>query len=117
MTTGSFGSVTTAVVCAASSFGMTITDPASFISKLDVAFLDAYKGGSQASRLALTYVEPNLKSSKNFRSSQSGVVSLPGSAKKEIENPKELGLIKSKVVTLGDLIDTDAVRMTHSCRR
>jgi hypothetical protein len=62
---GSFGNVTSAIVCAASSFSMSVIDPAPFLKDLDVAFFWKYKNAPALTSYSPTpvkYVEPHVGS-------------------------------------------------------
>ncbi|KAI1610291.1 aconitase family protein [Exophiala viscosa] len=105
---GAFGHVTTAIVCAASSFSLTITSPAEFLRDIDLDFFRRYSPLAGMSYAPIEYVEPDL-TSKPGRSIESTTA-----ADTRIELGKEgpqkmLDKISSKVVTLGDFIDTDAL--------
>jgi len=106
MGTGAIRHITAAIVVAASSFSMTVTDPAPFLAEMDVEFYQRYKNVSETMLKPVIFVEPN-------------VGPLVPSAQREfgkIAEPQEelipLGKISSKIVVLGDFIDTDAVRPT-----
>ncbi|KAB8360661.1 hypothetical protein FH972_024399 [Carpinus fangiana] len=105
---GSIGHVTSAIVCAASAFSMSITDTAPFLKELDEDFLRRYKSIRDTATQPVQYVEPkpNLHSEiKSLRSeaSQTFTPTVPASGEHTTD------LIESKVVTLGDFIDTDAL--------
>lgn len=97
---GAFGHVTSAVVCAASAFDLTITNPAELIKEIDFEFFHNYQKRS-ADLLLVTYVEPGLgKQEASTSSPYNGA---------EVPDAKPIESITSKVVTLGDNIDTDAM--------
>ena len=88
---------------------MTITNPTSFLEELEEDFFRKYKGVTGTSLAQVSYVEP--KSSVDVpgssRSSEASVV-LPLAEEEPVEELAE-DVIKSKIVTLGDFIDTDAL--------
>jgi aconitase B len=103
---GAFGHVTAAIVCAASAFSMTITDPAELMRDIDTAFFESYRQTSDQISASVEYVEPDLTSIP-AKGREDG----PPIEKLNVaDEPQQgLGKITSKIVTLGDLIDTDAV--------
>ncbi|KAF7196888.1 putative aconitate hydratase [Pseudocercospora fuligena] len=105
---GSFGHLSSAVVCAASAFTMTITDPAPFLAELDQAFLVKYKGFDGGELAALDYCEPTP-----FQDSiEAHEATDPPANTVEAQRPdvsRSAPSINSKVITLGDFIDTDAL--------
>ena len=106
---GSIGHVTSAVVCAASAFSMTVTSPQELLRDIDEHFLEAYRGEVDTSTPFEDYVEPDLVPScpKSVMGGAKGshpVEAARGPA------PERLGLIQSRVARLGDFVDTDAVR-------
>jgi hypothetical protein len=105
---GSFGNITSAIVCAASSFSMSVTDPTEFLKEMDLGFFRNYKNAPALTSHSLTavkYVEPHVGSqaplNKRFTA--------PHENEAFEEPSSNLGKIKSKVVVLEDFIDTDAV--------
>jgi len=103
MGTGAIGHITAAIVVAASSFSMSVTDPAPYLAEMGVEFYQRYKNISEKALKPVMFVELH-------------VGPLAPSVKKEvgrISEPQDeltpLGKINSKVVVLGDFIDTDAV--------
>lgn len=112
---GAIGSVTSAIVCAASSFDMSVTDPAAFLSDLDLDFWRSYRGEDDKNQVydKVDYVEPDLEAAaKDIRPSE------PQSSQKRSVGDAvvpELESVTSKVVTLGDFIDTDAVSSPLLC--
>jgi hypothetical protein len=103
MGTGAIGHITAAIVVAALSFSMMVTDPGSFLAEMDVEFYQRYKNSFEEALKPVTFVEPH-------------VGTLAPSVKKDIGKSSEpmeeltpLGKIRSKTVVLGDFIDTDAV--------
>src|SRR5262249_3438943 len=59
---GAFGHVTSAIVCAASSFSMSITSPAEFLKDLGLEFFKRYRPLPDKSLEPIDYVEPDLTS-------------------------------------------------------
>ena len=99
---GAIGSITSAVVCAASSFEMVVTDPAPLLQEMDREFFDLYKNPPMAEVLAVKYMEPHVGLQPR---------ATPKTQRLEEEKTSgSTGPIQSKVVVLGDFIDTDAVR-------
>lgn len=111
MGNGSFGHLSSAVVCAASSFSMTVTDPAPLLDKLDYGFYDAYRGFSPSRSRSvprcIEYMEPNLE--RHVHQSGASTLSSAYSLPAGVTEKKSLGVVRSKVITLGDFIDTDAL--------
>lgn len=103
MGAGAFGHVTTAMVCAASSFSMQVTDPRSLIPDMDVEFFKKYRGDPQASLKSVTFMEPGLRQASNAAGKQQS------RSEGSLDHSQELETITSKIVTLGDFIDTDAL--------
>ncbi|KAH8901821.1 aconitase iron-sulfur domain-containing protein [Coniochaeta sp. PMI_546] len=109
---GAIGSITSAVTVAASSFDMTITDPASFLDDIDMARLKDILGGNDVQlKATVRYVEPASQvasvMSDEFNNAtptqlQNGTRALPNPAARSRK-------ISGKVHTLGDFIDTDAL--------
>jgi homoaconitate hydratase len=103
MGTSAIGHITAAIVVAASSFSMNVTDPAPYLAEMDVEFYQRNKHISGTVLKPVMFAEPH-------------VGPLVPSVKKEVgrisESQEELtplGKINSKIVALGDFIDTDAV--------
>ncbi|KIW24169.1 uncharacterized protein PV07_09899 [Cladophialophora immunda] len=113
---GAFGHVTSAMVCAASSFSMSITSPADFLSELDMDFFKRYRPLPEVDMVPIEYVEPDLSSSSAgpTNSSSATTTTLPLLPDAEDQPPRKLDKITSKVVTLGDFIDTDALAPGHT---
>lgn len=109
-TIGAFGHVTSAVVCAASSFSMSITDPTSLLEELDVEFFRMYKDPPTTHSSIFKYVEPQVGLPVVVRPPE--VTQIVDDMKSE--GPLTSGKIESKIVVLEDFIDTDAVR--NLCR-
>lgn len=103
---GAIGSITAATVVAASSFSMTIADPASFLADLDMDFFQRYRNISETAVKPVTYVEPHVGPLPSPSSQHEGLEKVSSKPREEFE---PLGKITSKIVVLGDFIDTDAV--------
>lgn len=110
---GSFANLASATTVAASSFSMTIADPSPLLKRIDVAVWAEYKKLTNAQRrggkpggeeLAMPkYLEPAYE-----HAVARNVVVAHGNA--ALSNPSQARQpIRSRVVTLGDFIDTDAV--------
>ncbi|KIX06230.1 uncharacterized protein Z518_04205 [Rhinocladiella mackenziei CBS 650.93] len=104
---GAFGDVTSAIVCAASSFSMTITSPTEFLKELDVEFFRRYRPLPDMNLPPIDYVEPDLATSPT--QGQKGGVSITNMGDTNGQAARSLDKISSKIVTLGDFIDTDAL--------
>jgi homoaconitase/3-isopropylmalate dehydratase large subunit len=114
---GSIGHVTSAIVCAASAFSMTVTSPLEFLKEIDESFLESYKTMRRGNSEPVTYVQPDLSSAEaqlEPTSSSASSAPLAKSTPSETVAPEGLRLIESKVVRLGDFIDTDAVSTSVS---
>ncbi|KIV79205.1 hypothetical protein PV11_06776 [Exophiala sideris] len=105
---GAFGHVTTAIVCAASSFSLTITSPAEFLKNIDLEFFNRYSPLTGMSYTPIEYVEPDLPS-KPGRVVELATATVADISIGKEQPQKKLEKISSKVVTLGDFIDTDAL--------
>ncbi|KAJ5131574.1 uncharacterized protein N7515_007613 [Penicillium bovifimosum] len=108
---GSLGHLSSAVVCAASSFCMSVTDPRPFMQDLDYEFLQIYKDRSSNALLSdVSYMEPTFPI---LHKSKQSVASLMGHELKDPapeDTPRPaLPVINSKIVRLGGFIDTDAL--------
>lgn len=104
MGTGVIGHITSAAVVAASSFSMTVTDPAPFLTQIDMEAYQRHKVVPKESFIPAIYMEPHV-----------GPLELHGNPERRNipaldEEAKPIERIQSKVVVLGDFIDTDAVR-------
>lgn len=110
---GSFGNLASAATVAASSFSMTVTDPQFLLDEIDYDLFDKYRqhsrkqpatsaGPESAASKALQYVEPALIVNPGSLKSPGG-----SSITKKTANPTTA--INSKIVRLGDYIDTDAL--------
>ncbi|EXJ83387.1 hypothetical protein A1O1_07009 [Capronia coronata CBS 617.96] len=115
---GAFGHVTSAIVCAASSFDMTITSPVDFLKDLDLAFFKQYRQLPDFNLAPIEYVEPDLSSgtdssqTTNLQQKDLASVGAPSvsDSGKTTSNANSIpDKIASKIVTLGDFIDTDAL--------
>lgn len=99
--------MTSAVVCAASSFSMSITSPADYLKDLDAEFFQGYQRLPEFDLDPVDYSEPDLESELTIESSAQGGVVEP--EHDHVEPTKVLDKISSKVVMLPDFVDTDAV--------
>ncbi|KIW73234.1 hypothetical protein PV04_01368 [Phialophora macrospora] len=104
---GAFGHVTSAIVCAASSFSMSITSPAEFLKDLDVELFNRYRSLPDTDLAPVEYVEPDLSSRPERTRSTAAVIQDPDDS--DEKRLRRLDKIRSKIVTLGDFIDTDAL--------
>ncbi|OAL40034.1 hypothetical protein AYO20_00452 [Fonsecaea nubica] len=112
---GAFGHVTSAMVCAASSFSMSITSPADFLKDLDTDFFKRYRPLSDVDMVPVEYVEPDLgRSSTAAKTNNTITATIDPASNAEDEPPRKLDKISSKIVTLGDFIDTDALAPGHT---
>lgn len=105
---GSFGHLSSAMVCAASAFSMTITGVDEFLPDIDREFFYFYKGDKDGKKLpAVQYVEPKPIEKEAAADTDMGTT---------ISNVSvsEAPVINSKIVTLGDFIDTDALSPGHT---
>lgn len=115
--TGAFGNLSSAVVCAASSFSLTITDPAPFLAELDWDWFDnvyrqpnkSRRSSSPSMQQPLTYVEPDLTAPASRSATSTG-----SELTKPTTVPEPMGTISSTIITLGDMIDTDALAPGHT---
>lgn len=78
---------------------MTITDPAEFLKDLDTAFFNRYKGITDHALPPPAYVEP--------RAPKDGPAS--DSTSRTLSHEPVPNTLTSKIITLGDFIDTDAL--------
>ena len=99
--------MTSAIVCAASSFAMSITSPAEFLKDLNVEFFKRYRPLPDTTLGSVDYVEPDLSSTPE--ESKSVATKMLETGKSKDEPLRQLDKITSRVITLGDFIDTDAV--------
>jgi hypothetical protein len=84
---------------------MTVTSPAEFLRDLDVDFFRRYQPLAELGLAPVEYVEPDLSSTAQSTSSVPAALDAP----KVEAKATALDRITSKIVTLGDFIDTDAV--------
>ncbi|KAE8158559.1 hypothetical protein BDV40DRAFT_291663 [Aspergillus tamarii] len=104
---GSFGHLSSAVVCASSSFSMSVTDPRPFLQGLDHEIFELYRSRSSEKMVAeINYAEPSFTNSEPTE--QSILVNVKDLPLQECDNPG-LPVIKSQTVRLGDFVDTDAL--------
>lgn len=88
---------------------MAITSPAEFLKDLDVEFFKRYRPLPDATSSEVEYVQPELSSrSEQPKKPEAAILSAGNSVGQPL---RELDKISSKVVTLGDFIDTDAVSL------
>ena len=108
MGVGSFGHLSSAMVCAASSFSMSITGLEQFLNDIDVEFFRHYKGEKDMTLTPVQYVEP-----KPQIGTPTEIEAIPstdaGTIKDDTSAATPQSKITSKIVTLGDFIDTDAL--------
>lgn len=108
MGVGSFGHLSSAMVCAAASFSMAITGLEDFLDDIDVDFFKHYQGYQNSNLRSVQYVEPKPQSQTRTeidpRPSEGTDV-----PQDDTGDAAPQGSITSKIVTLGDLIDTDAL--------
>ena len=89
---------------------MTVTSPAEFLQDLDFNFFEHYKGTKGRDLSPVHYVEPRPRSDEPSEPTQ-----IPSSEKATAtasppdKSPAGLKMVKSKVIRLGDFIDTDAL--------
>jgi hypothetical protein len=103
MGTGAIGHITTAIVVGASSFSMMVTDPGPFLAEMGVEFYQRYKNISEEALKPVIFVEPYVGALAP------SVKKDVGSSSEPMEELTPLGKIRSKIVVLGDFIDTDTV--------
>ena len=105
---GSIGNITSAAVVAASSFSMVLTSPIPLIAEIDQSLYQCYKRDLTSEHPAsVQYVEPHV-------GSRSSTVKTPHNGhtpeKDTIgESEEQFSTVSSRVITLEDFIDTDAV--------
>ena len=88
---------------------MSITSPAELVKDLDVEFFKRYRSLPDANLAPIEYVEPDLSSPAQSKSNTAVWTGSWDKADAGVDPSKTLDKISSKVVTLGDFIDTDAV--------
>lgn len=101
---GSIGNVTSAAVVAASSFGMRLTNPTALITEIDQTMYHAYILGIPSQPLGeVEYVEPCV--------AESAAEENPECQEKikDDQNEPNHEPVSSRVITLEDHVDTDAV--------
>lgn len=117
---GAIGSITSAVTVATSSFEMTITDPKPLLDAIDLSKLQEILGRKSLPSPGLKYVEPGIgETSKSEPESDLSKPQLPSQPAKEDfqlkshatdgEDNAPSRIIKGRVQSLGDFIDTDAL--------
>lgn len=103
---GAFGHLSSAMVCAASAFSMAITDVEEFLNDIDTDFFRYYKGEKEGVSLQeVEYVEPKPHESKTRDEGSLEQMTSKGSS----AETSSQSVIQSKIITLGDFIDTDAL--------
>lgn len=109
MGVGSFGHLSSAMVCAASSFSMSITGLEDFLGDIDVEFFRHYRGTTTQNPPPVTYAEPRPQ--MHTATDIESIPPMDASADKEDQALDAISqsVITSKIVTLGDFIDTDAL--------
>ncbi|OAL18759.1 hypothetical protein AYO22_10453 [Fonsecaea multimorphosa] len=130
---GSIGNLSSATTVAASAFSMTVTDPTSFIEEIDSRFIDTLKarpGRTKASHITslipgrhVQYSEPNFVSLPIADEEQT---LCPTSAldldqtmnsserRTGVQTDPAVATISSKVIRLGDFVDTDQIAPAES---
>ncbi len=107
---GAIGSIASAVTVAASSFGMTITDPSSLLDDIDQERLQAILGTGSGVKDFPQYVEPPSISPAATADTQAVIEPLQREAAfSGEERSRSSQVINGMVQTLGDFIDTDAL--------
>jgi aconitase A len=109
MGTGSIGNITSAAVVAASSFSMSLTHPASLISDIDSeAFQQYWSDVNSDTPKEVRFVEPPVgKQTSQWRSMADNFERATETAQAET---RVASTLTSRIITLEDFIDTDAVR-------
>jgi len=87
---------------------MSVTNPEAFLKDLDVTFLDRYKGEQDKSSTVVRFVEPDLGLSVSRDSHNASKDRITSPAGADLVETR-METIRSRVVTLGDFIDADAV--------
>ncbi|KAH8698906.1 aconitase family protein [Talaromyces proteolyticus] len=113
----SIGNLSSAATVAASSFSMTVTDPSSFLVEIDENYFQALlrrpcmaKELRKEAQLAdVPYVEPNFDILSGKNGDETIKANYSKSATEELQEGSKRGCIRSKVITLGDFVDTDAI--------
>lgn len=86
---------------------MTVTDPAPFLREIDVDFLKRYKSIPNGASQSMMYSEPRVP--VDSVTQQRAPVPPTKDETASIESQQQPGIVQSKVITLGDFIDTDAL--------
>ena len=115
-TIGSFGSICSAATVAASSFDMKVTDPSKLLSKVDWKLFDKLRAEGKPRREfikteendSVQYAEPTIPEPP---------ANAAGAETKADPTLNSFSTIKSKVITLGDFIDTDQVDFPDTAPR
>ena len=94
---------------------MSITSPLEFLTDLDIEFFKRYRPLADVDLAPVDYVEPDLTSKPD--SNNSGVATALDPSKTEGKPQTKLEKITSKIVTLGDFVDTDAVGQIPSSKK
>ncbi|KAJ5081503.1 aconitase family protein [Penicillium alfredii] len=118
---GSIGNLSSAATVAASSFGMTVTDPAPFLAEIDVGFFNALKNRPGKSKFLqnsvqmedIFYVEPSYEFSSK-PTVESGSLPSEKNWDSPIETVSMRPPIGDRVIRLGDFVDTDAIAPADS---
>ena len=105
---GSIGNISSAAVVAASSFSMSLTSPIPLLAQIDQSIYQCYKRDTTSQhQSSVQYVEPQV-------GSRSSTVATPHDEHTLAKDPsdeseQQFSTIASRVITLEDFIDTDAV--------
>ncbi|KAK4497301.1 hypothetical protein PRZ48_011751 [Zasmidium cellare] len=102
---GAFGHLASAVTCAASSFSMKITDPAPLLKDLDVTFFNNYRGITNHTLPPPTYSSPQPPADGPHQQPTTTTAPI---TQTPTQDPVPT-TITSKITTLPDFIDTDAL--------
>ncbi|KAF2098861.1 aconitase family protein [Rhizodiscina lignyota] len=106
---GAIGSIASAVTVAASSFGMEITDPKPLLDEVDIARLESILGRKPSGATEVKYVEPGTAAKEpGSERGEKFQATLPTSVTADTSS-SENNVVKGKVITLGDFVDTDAI--------
>ena len=104
---GSFGHLAAAMVCAASSFSMTVTSPADLLAEIDEDFFREYQHVREVR--SVQYVEPRPGDHGGYFLKDDSGLAIPSGVGDQSHEFSTPSVLSSKVVTLGDFIDTDAL--------
>lgn len=88
---------------------MSITDPAPFLQDLDVDFFERYKGISDEVFQPVMYSHPRPSLEQAAHSQTSDAATRSEATKQPPGAEKTPGIVQSKIITLGDFVDTDAL--------